>query len=53
MAMTVATASLWRWVAGHIDDPLAPDSVAACRDALAGGAAAAVLPDARLCYART
>jgi anthranilate phosphoribosyltransferase len=49
LAMTVATASLWRWVAGQIDDPLAPDSLDACRSALAGGRAQELMRAARLC----
>jgi anthranilate phosphoribosyltransferase len=49
-AMTVATAALWRWVAGACDDPQDPRVVSECYDALTSGAAARVLAEARLCY---
>jgi anthranilate phosphoribosyltransferase len=51
-AMTVATAALWRWVAGQAGTPGDPANLSACSEALASGAAAAALAASRLCYPR-
>jgi len=43
-AMTIATAALWRWVAGQVDEPT---DLVPCQGALAAGAAATILRAAR------
>jgi anthranilate phosphoribosyltransferase len=51
VTMTVATAALWRWVAGQVADPRDQGVLSECYEALRSGAAAAVHARARLCYA--